>query len=175
MTTKRKWPEEGHDPVRTQKTDRRLVLVGPQASIRRALFRRLVLGMGSTGVPINQGGSLARACVALGRSIHEVIDVPESRVDHLDRDYAKHAHVAVCVDPLRGGVKKTTAPYLERLRSQVWTSHCLVLVSNSGHFPESMEIQWRTMLESQQVSTRVFRVNCGDRSSPELFVKLFLR
>lgn len=166
--------DPGYAPSIEPRITRRLVLVGPHASARRTLFRRLILGMGSPGARALQGGPLARGCFEIDRQTHEIVDLPEWRVDQLAEGYAKGAIIAICIDPMRSNAESVVAPYVKRLRSSVWASHCVVLISESGHLPELMEQHWQSFLDSQGAPTRSYRVNCGDRRSPELFAKLLM-
>lgn len=163
-----------HDPALGRAISQRLVLVGPHASIRRALFRRLILGMGSLGTKPFQGGPLARGCFESGDASHELVDLPEFRIDEIGPAYAKHGFIALCTDPFEEGCEEGLLPFIAKIKLGIWKSHCLVLISESGHLPESIEMHFKRFLERMGAKTRVFRVNCGDRASPELFVKLLL-
>lgn len=153
----------------------RIVLVGPHAAARRALFRRLVEGPAASAAAIGKPtSSFVRGSFDLGGIAIDLVDLPEDATGEEYGEFLERGNYALCVDPYGEQSQERIAPFLNRFRPDDWYSHCVVLVSQTQHLTDHVEERWEAYLERQGVDSQVFRVNCSDRMSPELFVKLFL-
>ena len=148
-----------------------IVLMGPDINLRKALFRRLV-GPDSKSRQLVGTHSVTSSFSLRGTTIelislrgtNPVIDVPEGA----------DCHFALCVDPGVPSDDESLAPYFSAMRA-LTVPVALAVVSVDGHVASRAESPWRIRLRTELLATvSVFRVDCSDAMSPELFVRLLI-
>lgn len=152
-----------------------IVLMGPDVSLRKALFDRLVGRRDKNAsknprriTPDSVSGSFSLRgsevdLISL-RGTNPVVDAPE------DAD----CHFALCVGGSTSPDDKSLAPYFSAMRALA-APIGLAVVSVDGHVSSSVESPWRVRLRTELLAAAsVFRVDCEDDMSPELFARLLI-
>ena len=148
-----------------------IVLMGPDVSLRKSLFDRLVGRRDKsprrvTADSVSGSFSLRGSQVDLIslRGPNPVVDAPE------DAD----CHFALCVSGSTSPDDKSLAPYFSAMRALA-APIGLAIVSIDGHVSSSIESPWRVRLRTELLAAAsVFRVDCEDDMSPELFARLLI-
>lgn len=142
-----------------------IVLTGPNPGARQTLFQRLM-----NAEFANCKRAHAADCgefMVAGERVQLVVTKDSAATPAV----LGERYLALCVttdtDPLGNEMWK----FWEALRK----SHdpaCVVLVSANRHLDPRDEAPWKSAIEKRGLDLRVFRVNCADSRSPELFARL---
>ncbi len=159
-------------PLQIQVTDSELVivLVGPHASMRDRLFRRL----GKNPDRSTDDPRFKAANFDLGGVTIDLIDWLASPDPTEALAALGKASYALCIDPKDRHCDEAFDYFVEPLREGLFSNACIALISDGEHLNAAHEQNWQQRLKEAGVNCRVYRINCGDTLSPELFAKLFL-
>ena len=142
-----------------------IVLIGPHLTARQTLFRRLI-----SGGLIDKERVRTADCgeFTLGGERMQLVVAKNSTSAPA---VLGERHLALCVTTDTDPHGTEMWAFWEALRKSRDPA-CVVLVSASRHLPAMDEAPWKSAIAKRGLTTKVFRVNCADSMSPELFARL---